>query len=29
MFGNVFDMKKSLDTVIDEIIDNKDMKDTD
>lgn len=28
MFENVFDIKKSLDTVIDEIIDNKDMKDT-
>lgn len=28
MFGNVLDIKKSLDTVIDELIDNKDMKDT-
>lgn len=28
MFGNVLDIKKSLDAVIDEIIDNKDMKDT-
>lgn len=28
MFEKVFDIKKSLDTVIDEIIDNKDMKDT-
>lgn len=28
MFGNILDIKKSLDTVIDEIIENKDMKDT-
>lgn len=28
MFGNVLDIKKSLDSVIDEIIDNKEMKET-
>ena len=28
MFGNVMDIKKSLDSVIDELIDNTDMKDT-
>lgn len=28
MFGNILDIRKPLDTVIDEIIENKDMKDT-